>query len=140
MISAVAVFVDTESLLVFAPGELKPVIEHAEGAGCGRLAERVVTVAFNNLAGKARQICDATKTILLEEVALTVRQDLIIRSQQDFINPLAVQVPARARPVGSPFVNRMRAIVGVIDRRSVQGAFHTTAEGVVAEIVALAIG
>src|SRR5437588_12962503 len=98
MIGAVAVFVNAESFLIFAPGELKPVIEHAEGGGCGRLAERVVTVTFDNLAGKASQICDAAEPVLLEEVALTVRQDLIIRPQQDFINPLAVKVPSRSLP------------------------------------------
>jgi len=104
------------------------------------LTEGIVTILLDHFAGKARQICDATKAVLLEEIPLAVRQDLIIGSQQDFINTLPVEVPARAGSIGFPFVDGMRPVIGIVDRRSVQGAFHTSAEGVVAEIVAPAIG
>src|SRR5437588_8048397 len=133
MVGAIAVFVDTKSLLIFAPGELKPVIEHAEGGGCGRLAERVVTVTFNNLAGKASQICDAAEPVLLKEITLTVRHNDIVGSQQDFVDPLAVQVPTCARPVGFPFVDGMRPVIGVIDRRSVEVSPDAAAQSIVSE-------
>src|SRR5205085_10343259 len=121
MIGAVAVFVYTEGSLIFASGKLETIVENTSGVvdGC-RLAESVVAVAFNNLTGKSGKVCYAAEPVLLKEITLTVRHDDIVGPQQDFVDSLAVQVPARARPVGFPFVNRMRPIVGVINRRSVE--------------------
>src|SRR5438105_15676205 len=81
----------------------------------------------------------ATKAVLLKEITLTVRHDDIVGSQQDFVDPLAVQVPARARPVGFPFVDGMRAIVGVINRRSVQGAFYAPSKSIVSQIIGVSV-
>src|SRR5205085_8280894 len=136
---AVAVFVDAECFLILPARKLETVIKRAVGAGRGWHPEGIVAVAFNNLAGKARQICDATKAVLLKEITLAVRQDLIIGSQQDFINALAVQVPARARPVGFPFVDGMRPVIGIVNSCPVQGAFYAPSKSIVSQIIGVSV-
>src|SRR5881392_327610 len=139
MIGAVAVFVDTKSLLVFASGELEPVVKTSSAVSGRRLTEGIITILLDHFAGKARQICDATKPILLEEVALTVRQDLIIGSQQDFIDPLAVEVPARAGSIGFPFIDGMRPVIGIVNSCPVQGAFHAPSKSIVSQIIGVSV-
>src|SRR5205085_742331 len=135
MIGAVAVFVDTKSGLILPPGELEPVVKTSAAVSGRRLTEGIVTILLDHFAGKACQICDATKAVLLKEITLTVRHDDIIGSQQDFINPLAVEVPARAGSIGFPFVDGMQPIVGVIDCRSVEVSPDAPPQSIVSESI-----
>src|SRR5205085_9351792 len=76
---------------------------------------------------------------LLEEIALTVRQDLIICSQKDFIDPLPVEVPARAGSIGFPFVDGMRPVIGIVNSCPVQGAFHAPSKSIVSQIIGVSV-
>src|SRR5437588_7394786 len=142
MVGAVAVLVDTEGSRIFASGELEPVVENTSGVvdGC-RLAESVVAVAFNNLTGKSGKVCYAAEPVLLVEKALTLPIGVgdILGSKQNLVDSLTIQIPASDCPIRFPFVDGMRPVIGVIDRRSIQGAFHTTAQSIVSQIVSTAV-
>src|SRR5205085_12690554 len=82
MIGTVAVFVDAESFLIFAPGKLEAVIKISQDwIQRRRRPEGIITIPLDGFARKAGEMGYATKAVLLEEITLTVRQDLIIGSQ-----------------------------------------------------------
>src|SRR5205807_10611036 len=66
---------------------------------------------------------------------LTVRHDEIVGSQQDFVDPLTVQVPTCSCSIDFPFVNGMWPVVGVIDRRSVEVSPDAAAQSIVSESI-----
>src|SRR5205823_4055390 len=68
MIGTVAVFVDTESFLIFAPGKLEAVVKISQDwIQCCRRTEGIVTILLDHFAGKAGKMGHATDAVLLEE-------------------------------------------------------------------------